>query len=582
MPELFELQAASSKASQAGKRMYYDALPAANNSTHLAARGGLKQTIEIIAQVTRATLSQTKELAKKLYSADKYTAASNVWSWTKQNISYHLDTPGSEQIRTPARSFADRLTGVDCEDMAIFTASLLINMGYRPHYAIVAFNGKENYGHIYTMLDNTVVDCVWTKFDEHPPHITKTLKHDPMDIKVLSGTSEDCINGLGAIAPATATTKKLLQGQGQLLALHKQATGTDKHALACEIRKTHYMVNLNATAYQAKMLHVMPALQDVTDEGEFVFKANANLEDIADYLNDTTLSYEYHNELDGLAGNWLKDTMDKVKSGVKNVADKAKEVIDKVKKPLLKVMPIAVLCRNAFLLLVKLNVRNIAKGFSVGYYTPAEAKSKNISEAVHQRCVAGVKKMEQKFEKFGGEAKNFKHAVEKGAKHKALLGKSKSTKGLKGWGNDMPDYYSGSHSSAGNMPFSTAHTNYNANTRRGLGEPVTISVSAALAAAAPLIAALSKILKDMKPSDAGGEYDAEAELDNLKAEDLSADEAAAFAQELPNTPDPLADDKDEKKSTDDKDGKIFGLSPVVAGAGALAIGYFMFNGKKAS
>jgi hypothetical protein len=577
MPQQFEMQAANNRfTSGEGTHL----MPQAKGKERVVTHGGLKQTLNTITKVTRDTLAQTADLAKQLKGSDAHTSARNVWSWVKSNIRYHLDHDGLEEVRTPARSYADRNAGVDCEDMAIFTASLLINMGYKPHFAVVAFNHNESYGHIYTMLNSTVIDCVWTAFDQHPPNVTKTLNVNPMEIKVLSGTDDYApygrICGLCGVAPVTATTHKVKEAQKQLLERHKSAASTaERLHLSRELRKTQYIVNLNATTAQARMLPVMPALQDVTAEGEFVFYEDADLEQIAAYLDGATDTYEYIQSLDGL-GSWLSKTVDKVKSTVKTVAEKAKDVIDKVKKPILKFMPLSALARNAFLLLVKLNVRNIAKGFSVGYYTEAEAKAKGIPAAVHARCVAGAKKMEDKFENFGGEAKNFRKEVERGAKKKALFGKSKSTKSLKGWGNDMPHYSGNQHSTRQNMPFSTAHGHYSQHYRGvdGLGEPASATaITTAITAAAPLLIALAKILKDMKPAEAGAEYDADADgLETYTAGDLPTEAFDEFGASIPTAAsDDLANAMNDDGTPKEKDNKIFGLPPAIAlGGGGLA------------
>lgn len=159
----------------------------ADGKTQLLGVGGLKQTMEAIRNATRASIAETKTLAKSLKSDTLKQSAYNVWHFLKTNLKYKLDKAGTEQVRTAARSWADRKKGIDCEDFSIFAYALLTNMGYSPKFEIVAFNGKKEFGHIYVIVGAYTVDAVMDLFDKKPANITK-FKH--MDIYGLTGDVE--------------------------------------------------------------------------------------------------------------------------------------------------------------------------------------------------------------------------------------------------------------------------------------------------------------------------------------------------------------------------------------------------------
>ncbi|MBK9983848.1 MAG: hypothetical protein IPP15_16015 [Saprospiraceae bacterium] len=157
--------------------------------------GGLKETMQAIQDAARASIPQTKELAQKLKADTDEQTFYNIWHFLKTRLKYKLDKNGMEQVRTAARSWADRKKGIDCEDFAIFAYALLTNLGYSPQFEIVAFNGKKEYGHIYVIVNGFTIDAVMDLFDKKPNNITKT-KH--MDIYGLTGVNSSDFGALGA------------------------------------------------------------------------------------------------------------------------------------------------------------------------------------------------------------------------------------------------------------------------------------------------------------------------------------------------------------------------------------------------
>ena len=182
--------------------------------------------------------------------------------------------------------------------------------------------------------------------------------------------------------------------------------------------------------------------------------------------------------------------------------------------------------RNAYLVLVKLNVRGLAHKLSILLNKPGgNDKLKNV----------WVKKL-------GGNFSVLKKNIETGKKKKPLLGESKKTKSLKG----------------------IYGMTYNA----GLGEPVTaVTVGSILAAAAGAIAAISPLLKNININKDGGEAKNANEIAPGSSENDLIQDSTNNGGNV-NAPLPPADND----SIMDK--KVFGLPLPLLLVGGAGIVYF--------
>ena len=72
-------------------------------------------TLKFIPQVVKETLHHTKAIALLLKADNVYQTCKNIWQFIYDHIAYRKDEDGKEQIRSPARTWHDRLKGVDCD-----------------------------------------------------------------------------------------------------------------------------------------------------------------------------------------------------------------------------------------------------------------------------------------------------------------------------------------------------------------------------------------------------------------------------------------------------------------------------------
>lgn len=273
---------------------YSHLIDAADGAKTLKGYGFEKATLDELVNACQ-NYRQVERLAAHLKDDDKMQSAFNVWHWLHTNVRYNYDTPGEEEIRTPARVWADRESGVDCDCLAVFTACLLICMGYKPTFEIVAFNNSPTYSHIYVNLDGMAIDRVLPVFLARPGNITKT---QIMEIPVYSLSGIEGCNTLSGVYASTLA--KVQDGT---------ATGEDLNNL----RKTEVLLTLKGLdddEYKlAKIL--MPYVVTIGDDGKYYFD-NAKLAAVAQKVDAELALLKQQNASPEAMTQWLANVLDQL------------------------------------------------------------------------------------------------------------------------------------------------------------------------------------------------------------------------------------------------------------------------------
>lgn len=158
-------------------------------------------TLEVLPGVVGDYHWQTKKLARRLQGTTRRECASNIWEFCFWYFAYQPDAEGTEQIRTPARSWADRHRGIDCDCFCVIVSSLLKNMRDPPtgrtgipHALRVTRYVKDGmaegkFSHIYVVVPDRggelVIDPVLDRFNYEVPYI-ENIDLD-MKLQVLNG-----------------------------------------------------------------------------------------------------------------------------------------------------------------------------------------------------------------------------------------------------------------------------------------------------------------------------------------------------------------------------------------------------------
>ena len=430
-----------------------------------AEKGGLDETLKKINEVINKYNYQAAAIAKHLKADTLEQSAFNLWHFCTTNISYKLDKLGFEQLRTPYRAWYDRFTGIDCDCFAIFTSCVLLQMGYKPQLAVVAFNYNGQFGHIYTVLNSklitgpynigshiggaisggVVIDPVMrTIFNKHPKGITKAKI---MNIEVLNGIDDGGIVGFGAIMAADATTQKFIDYQEKLKVLKQAGQKVNEK----EMRKLQFMILMNGHPERNHYLEIMDLVDDIDKYGAFVFISEDAETEAVKFLDATIgkglteyeLSYENGKAIPVLRGlgadqlgelgslkSAFKKVKEKVKATVKKVGEDIKTVATKVVKVIKKIDPIMLSMRGGLLLAISLNYRNITKRLYIAMMTPDELKKAGYTPAVQVALKPSLEHAKKIFKKLGGEEKNLISTIKRGWSKKPLFGKP--DKGIQG------------------------------------------------------------------------------------------------------------------------------------------------------
>lgn len=310
---------------------------------------------------------QVEKLAQHLKGDSPLQSAFNVWYFLHENIIYNYDTEGQEEIRTPARSWADRLTGIDCDCLAVLTACLLFNMGYKPKFEIVGFNNNNCYSHIFVNLDGLAIDRVLPTFLKRPDGITNT-KIMEIPVFELNGGDElinDCLlNGI-----YQSTLKKVVDN----------ANSND----IINLRKIELLNNLqNSDTNAFKLASIlMPYVSLIDDDGNFYF-TDSVIADSAELADNRLYELYTSGASDSEKENFLKQFVSafreihiEVESGNKPFVNvKIQNVFSKpftvegnmIEKKLITLNPNFNRIKEAILFLLSVNYADLAKKIAVG------------------------------------------------------------------------------------------------------------------------------------------------------------------------------------------------------------------------
>jgi predicted transglutaminase-like cysteine proteinase len=229
--------------------------------------GTVEETVALCQKVISETLSETKQIAPLLAGKDRRETAEKIWRFIITYIQYQLDNRPEdigavERVRTPARTWADRKQGADCEDYAIFISSVLTNLGMPHSLRVTKYNGKAHWQHIYVVMPAesgagyiTIDPVVDYRFDYEVPYSQK--RDYSMPVLNRAGLS-----GLGQAA-----------GHTTLCGCSRKADGIDAYAFAGDEPDSL----LPLQAHSKPSLSGLKDFKDYTWPQQLAFSAGAGL-----------------------------------------------------------------------------------------------------------------------------------------------------------------------------------------------------------------------------------------------------------------------------------------------------------------
>jgi hypothetical protein len=417
--------------------------------------GEVSDTVELMEKVVHKYLTDTARIAPILRRKTLEETCKSIYDFVYNNIQYKLDKRGLEQLRRPARSWAERRTGVDCDCMSIFISSILTNLKI-PHSFRITRYSADHWQHVYVIVpDNRGgyinIDAVVSPYGYEKPFTDKmdyTMSLNGINVAVLSGLNSDLdtvVMGAGLSgSDLGATTAKQ-----DLDSIYRHLVATRK-----SIAENPKMVSsIDDPQALIKMLDyaIQYFYTDKRDEALAVLEKNEEQLNFRNGFSGLGADVFDHDEY-ALNGPGKKGFF----KGIKNAVQKVGKGLKEVGKAVVRFNPVSIAARGGFLVAMKTNLGKMAAKLKWGYATKEQAAAKGISEAQWNKSKDALAKVERLFaDKLQGKRDALRNAI--------LKGKAGNLDGI-----IEEDF-------------------------QGLGEPVT---AATLAAATPIIVAAIKILKD--------------------------------------------------------------------------------------
>ena len=469
--------------------------------------GEVTDTVELMEKVVWKYLDDTKRIAPLLMRPSTLETCQAIWEFIHNFIQYKLDQRGLEQLRRPARSWAERATGVDCDCMSIFTSSILTNLKI-PHSFRITKYSQDSWQHVYVIVpiaganNYCVIDAVVSEFNYEKKYTDKmdyNMNLKGINVAVLSGVSGNdhyeavMATSLSGIGLGATTNQSDLDKLYQNLVATRNAVAQNP-SLVSTVDDPQALIKMLDYAIQYWYTDKRNEALDILAKNE----AQLNLQNGVNTMNG--LNYD-PDDL-ALSGINVKGFFTNVKKTVKTVGQKVGQAAKVAVKAVVKYNPLSIAARGGFLLAMKLNLGKMASKLKWAYGTQQQAAAKNVSASTWQKSKDALVKVEKLFaDKLQGSRDALKNAILKGR-----------AGNLSGYVEEQMSGY--------------------------LGDPASATV---IAAAAPVIIATIKILKESGLIGKDENLDMNTLTSEVSADPgAAADAAAEFQQTDPNAIEKMA------------------------------------------
>uniref|UniRef100_UPI002AA664A1 hypothetical protein n=1 Tax=uncultured Desulfobacter sp. TaxID=240139 RepID=UPI002AA664A1 len=454
---------------QNGKRFNH-LIKKANGQDTFIKNGNVIETVESCIDIIGTHFREVEELASNLQGGSLKETCRNIFNFSYNYLQYHKDDDGTEQLRTPSRSWLDGQirfkqkgksdAGIDCDDYSIFVGSLLKCLGIPFKLRITKYDGKKNFQHIYVIVpaigdseDEIVIDPVLSKFDYQKPYSFERSDFDMSPLQLAGLRGIDGLTGTSALGlPISVLSGIDLAGGVQAQANHEDliaiVSGVDFDDAInglgdAEDATYNYLVRtrnylLKNRDNKDKMAHVQNPDQFISMLDQAIKFWNTpqrdsvldKLSDIEEKLAEKGLIKYDSEAIQGLAElDELDDEMDglgrrKRRRGrffkaIKRVGKKIGKVAKKVVKAIVRFNPLSIAIRGGLLAALRLNMFGIAKKLQYAYLPDDLASKYNIDPAKHAKLKKTHGKVRKLFKGLQGKESNLRKAILKGAKQKS-------------------------------------------------------------------------------------------------------------------------------------------------------------------
>ncbi|MCU4176450.1 hypothetical protein [Carboxylicivirga sp. N1Y90] len=467
-------------------RKYNNLIKRATGTETFVKNGNVLETVESCIEIIADHYREVEDLAKMLKSGshtepgEVKDTCRNIFNFAYNYLQYQKDDDGTEQLRTPARSWLDgqmkfkqqglTSSGIDCDDYSIFVGSILKCLGIPFKLRITKYDGKQNYQHIYVIVpaigdseDEIVIDPVLSKFDYQKPYSFERSDFNmaPLELAGLSG-----INGLTGTStlglPISVLSGIDLSGGRQVQGEHEDlmaiVSGFDFEETInglgnAEDATYRYLVRtrnflLRNKDNKAKMAHIQnpdqfismvdqaikfwntpkrDAVLDKLSTIEAKLVANGHIKYDADAIEGLTEIDDHDESIDGLSGDRglggffksLRRIGKKIGRGIKKAGKAVAKVTKKVVKAIIRFNPLSIAIRNGLLAALRLNMFGISKKLQYAYLPEQLANKYGVDANKLKDLKKRHGRVRKLFKGLQGRDKYLKRAILKGAKQKS-------------------------------------------------------------------------------------------------------------------------------------------------------------------
>lgn len=431
--------------------------------------GNVLETVEGCIDIIAGHYKEVEGLAKHLKADSVKNTCRNIFNFAYTYLQYQKDDEGTEQLRTPARSWLDGQvkykqqgesnSGIDCDDYSIFCGSILKCLGIPFKFRITKYDGNSYFQHIYVFVpcvgdseDEIIIDPVLSRFDYQKPYsseksdfnmsplqrlgslggingLTGTLglglpiyalsgldytgkkvgdsDHTEL-MAIISGVDfEDAMNGLGSADDATLNYLKRTR---DFLTKNKENKSKMSHIQNPDqfINMIDQAIKFWHTPERDKVLDKLVAIEDRLAESGFIKYDVDGIEGF-DELDD-----------DGINGlGRSKKRKGKFFSAIKKVGKKVGSLAKKAVKAIVRFNPLSIAIRNGLLAALRLNMFDISKKLQYAYLPDNLASKYDIDPKKLADLKKRLAKVQKLFKGLQGKEKNLRSAILKGAKQKS-------------------------------------------------------------------------------------------------------------------------------------------------------------------
>ncbi len=398
--------------------------------------GSVTNTVSEMRKIIKHFAWQAAKVAPLMQGKTLYDTCQNIWDFLFEHIRYKEDTAGKEELRTFARSFAQRRTGVDCDDFSIAGGSILYFLNIPFYIRIARYEGVEHFQHVYIIVplkdkEYITIDGVLDEYDaEKPPVEFKDFlvmdnqDLNGIDISVLGSAQDDSLNEIsGILTGADFEEVGNLEGLGRIASRSQELNAIRNHLM----RTRNLIVSRPELIRESEHPDTFLGMVDYalkywdTDKRDEALGILSGEEDRQNELSGATNYPEGHESIDlfyGLNDEGTYDVLGKAKkekkffSKVKAATKKAGTGIKKISKGVVRYNPVTASIRAAVLLALKVNLLKVSSKLKWGFLTQSEAQAHGFDLSEWSKVKKQLAVAERLFvNTLQGKAENFKRAI---------------------------------------------------------------------------------------------------------------------------------------------------------------------------